>query len=115
MIAFILGLISGLLLMSIFLVRKNKRTIRLEKECEKFKLFYSVLVKWLGLRRLKKGVGVYLEEKHFETIAIYGMKELGTELLKELEKSNIKVKYAIDRDAANIYEAVDIYLSLIHI
>ena len=50
----------------------------------------------------------YFTKHNYKTVAIYGMKELGERLVDELRDSDIKVCYAIDKNADQIYSDVDI-------
>lgn len=70
--------------------------------------FYNVLNEWLMLKQEGKSLVDYFERNQYKTIAIYGMKELGERLLDELKKSDVKVVYAIDKNADAIYADIDI-------
>lgn len=71
--------------------------------------FYSVLTQWLSLRQEDKTLVSYFKQNKYNTVAIYGMKELGICLYDELKDSNIKVAYAIDKSPVSIYTEIDIY------
>ena len=49
-----------------------------------------------------KSLVEYFEYNNIKSIAIYGMKELGERLVKELEGSEIEIKYIIDQNADEI-------------
>lgn len=68
----------------------------------------KIFTRWLKLKQDGKQVADCLKERGYKTIAIYGMHYLGECLLKELKNSEIEVKYAIDRNANNIYADVDV-------
>ncbi len=70
--------------------------------------FYNVLNEWLMLKQEGKSLVEYFERNQYKTIAVYGMKELGERLYDELKNSNVKVAYAIDKNADEIYAEVDV-------
>ena len=70
--------------------------------CSKMSEFYRVLVQWLIHKQEGKNLSEYFERNEYKTIAIYGMKELGERLYNELKDTNIKVAYAIDKEAKHI-------------
>ena len=65
---------------------------------------------WLIKKQEGKSIIEYFQKKGITNIAIYGMSYLGERLLDELRESEIKVKYAIDMNANNIYTDVDVFL-----
>ncbi len=64
---------------------------------DKYQLYYSVMDRWMENKQ--KGVEIqdFFESKNINTIAIYGMAELGCRLYEELKNSKVKVLYGIDR------------------
>ena len=69
-----------------------------------------LLNQWLIKKQEGKSIIEYFQKKGITNIAIYGMSYLGERLLDELRESEIKVKYAIDMNANNIYTDVDVFL-----
>ena len=65
--------------------------------------FYLVLLQWLKNYQLGKKIAIYLKQQGINTVAIYGMKELGECLYDELKGSDICVKYVIDKAADQIF------------
>lgn len=63
---------------------------------------------WMQLRKEGKTVAGYLKENGYQSVAIYGMHYLGESLLDELKDSDIKVEYAIDRNAEKIYADIEV-------
>lgn len=89
---------------------RKKSMGRIEEDRMKFHEFYSILLQWVHMHNEGKKIGAYLKKCGYDTVAIYGMKELGEELLYELKDSEVEVKYAVDRnadelclDACNVY------------
>lgn len=79
-----------------------------EEKIEKFKNYYNILNQWLIIKQEGKSLVEYFVEKNYNTIAIYGMGEMGNRLYNELKDSSIVVKYAIDNDANNVYSKIEI-------
>lgn len=75
---------------------------------EKVHQLYMAFDQWLRIRQEGKTLVEYFEKNEYKTVAIYGMKELGERLYDELEGSDIKVKYIIDKNADQIYADVDV-------
>lgn len=80
-------------------VKEEKRLDKMEDKFKKFESFYHILVAWLEMKQEGKNVAEYFEYNDIKTIAIYGMKELGERLVRELEGSEIEIKYIIDQNA----------------
>lgn len=79
-----------------------------EEKIDKFKNYYNILNQWLIIKQEGKSLVEYFVEKNYNTIAIYGMGEMGNRLYNELKDSSIVVKYAIDKDANNVYSKIEI-------
>lgn len=89
----------------------NKMGKKAKEKNEVFKKvlsFYWIYNQWLSVHQKGKSLVEYFERNHYETVAIYGLKELGERLYDELKDSNIKVKYIIDKNADALYSDVDI-------
>lgn len=83
-----------------------------KKQCErgdKFFRMFGVLNYWLRLKEDNKSVISYLTEMNYNNIAIYGLGHLGTHLVKELQKSEISIDYAIDKNVEEFAENIVIY------
>ena len=75
----------------------------------KFLRFYYLLVHWLELKQKGIGLAESLESKGIHEVAVYGMKELGELLCRELEGTSVKVAYVIDKDPSGIYTEYPIF------
>ncbi len=84
--------------------RKTEKSESLIKMHE----FYLLLVYWIKSYLQGKTVGKYLESCSINTVAIYGMKELGEILYEELKNSPVTVAYIIDKDADTIFSDIAI-------
>jgi len=65
---------------------------------KKLALMYPVVLKWLKIRQKGHSLSEYFISNNIQTIAIYGMGELGCRLYDELEDSSVRIKYLIDRN-----------------
>ena len=97
---FFLALAIGFCL-GVVLDRIQCRTIVLSvrKQREKFFIYFEVLDRWLEILESSKSIIRYFEKKGYKQIAIYGIGVLGMHLIKQLETTNVKINYAIDRNA----------------
>lgn len=78
------------------------------EKVNKFKSYYNMLNQWLILKQEGKSLEIYFKENNYATIAIYGMGEMGNRLYDELRNSDIKVKYAIDKNASYTYSELEV-------
>jgi lactate dehydrogenase-like 2-hydroxyacid dehydrogenase len=74
----------------------------------KFKNYYDMLNQWLMFKQEGKSLEKYFTDNNIKSISIYGMGEMGNRLYNELKDSNIKIKYAIDKFADNIYSDIKV-------
>lgn len=77
---------------------KNEVSTGTEIELSKYKQFTKLLSKWVSINSSSNGVSEYLLKKGYSIIAIYGYGQIGKLLYQELQNSNCKVEYIIDRN-----------------
>lgn len=82
-------------------IKQNKTDISNKKN--KFKEYYNILNQWISIKNEGKSISDYFKQKDINKIAIYGMGELGNNLLKELDNTGITVCYGIDQNSAYTY------------
>lgn len=99
------GMVAGTAI--ILGIRQNMGTVQSGKT-EKFRMYYQVLNQWLMLRQEGKNLEQYFQKKGYSSIAIYGMGELGNRLLKELENTEVVVKYCMDSKSATLDEHMNV-------
>ncbi len=102
----VFGLLAGGCISSYF---KNRIIQQENKKISKFKNYYYLLNKWLSLKNEGIDIKTYFTQNNIKTIAIYGMGELGDRLYEELLKSNITVKYGIDKNAGSTFSELEVY------
>lgn len=64
---------------------------------------------WFQTKNQGKSIAKYLKNHKMESVAIYGMGMLGTDLYEELTRENINVEYAIDQSAVDHKRELKIY------
>ncbi len=79
------------------------KKLEIQKMSDKHMDLFLMMNQWVKVKQQGKSIGVYLEEKGFNRIAIYGMSFVGETLLDELKMSHIVVAYCIDKNAKDIY------------
>lgn len=75
---------------------------RTQEEIAKVKKMIRIneaLSEWLKLKQNGISIKEYFEQNHYETIAIYGMGDLGKKLFFELQNSGMEVIYTVDKNA----------------
>lgn len=85
-----------------------KKVHKMAEDHAKLHMLYVAFDQWMRIRQEGKTLVEYFEKNEYKTVAIYGMKELGERLYAELEGSDIKVKYIIDKNADRICADVDV-------
>lgn len=87
------------------------KEVKRQKElADKHLALYLLMNQWVKVKQEKKSIADYLKNNGYREIAIYGMNYVGETLLNELAGSDIKVKYAIDKNADNIFMDIDVVL-----
>lgn len=86
----------------------NKKAVRGTQYAQKHLAIMQVMNQWI----IDKQKGIELKDffvtNGYKEIAIYGMSYLGERLVDELDGSNVTVKYAIDKNADNIYAPFEV-------
>lgn len=77
-------------------VSRNKDRI-----IEKYRIYYMMMISWMDILEDKKCLSDYLEEKGYYRIAVYGAQDTGFHLVKQLQKTRIRVEYIIDRSGSS--------------
>ena len=68
--------------------------------------YYVTLNNWIGKKQKNINLSSYFEKMGYNSVAIYGMKEVGERLYEELKDTKTEVKYAVDQNAESIYADV---------
>lgn len=75
---------------------------------DKHLALYRMMNEWVKIKQKNKSIADYLEGQGYNKVAVYGMNYVGETLLTELKDTNVKVMYAIDQNAGNIYADVEV-------
>lgn len=65
---------------------------------------FFILKRWLENKNVGKTFAEYFQQCGYETIAIYGVGDLGRLLYEEIKNSKIRIKYFVDRNGEGIHE-----------
>lgn len=103
------GLCLGSLLTLVVVYKLNKINGNENKKVDKFRGYYALLNQWLSNKRTGKEVNEYLSQNGYNNIAVYGMGELGNQLLNDLENTSINVSYGIDKENVFTVSGLQIY------
>lgn len=105
----VISALSGMLLwMATVGKARNKEIENLTNMSEKHLALFLMMNQWVNIKREGKHIGSYFERNGYKKIAVYGMSFAGKTLLDELEKTDICVAYAIDKNADRIYADTDV-------
>lgn len=75
----------------------------------KYSQMFQIMYQWMGLKNRKIYIDTYLKRKEISRIAIYGMGYIGECLYEELERTDVKVLYGIDRSALDYEGRLPVY------
>ena len=98
---------AGIIFLSIKQFWKTKTSVK--GSSDKMTVYYRLMDKWMRLKEENRLISDYMQQHGLKTIAIYGLGDIGKHLEKELEKSQVTVKYAIDRAGAYLTIDLDVY------
>ncbi len=76
---------------------------------EKHLSLFLMMNQWVTIKQEGKSLISYFDKYNYKRIAIYGMSYAGERLLAELNNSDIKVAYGIDKNANGIYTDIEMY------
>lgn len=109
-IVLIVGIVAGFAEAVHSIWHKMQQEINSQKAlASKNSKLFSIMSEWMKTKRSNRTVADYLSEKGYRTIGVYGMGNMGDCLIGELNNSPVVVKYAIDRNAEDIYANVNLY------
>lgn len=79
-----------------------------QQMADKHLALFLMMNQWVKFKQEGKNLASYFEKEGYKEIAVYGMSYAGETLVDELAGTNVKIKYAIDRNADNLYADVDV-------
>lgn len=87
----------------------NKKQAKAWQMSDKHLALFKMMNQWVAVKQQGKNLAEYFEANGYKSIAIYGMSYAGESLVEELKDTGIEVKYGIDKNASNLYSAIDVY------
>lgn len=97
-LSFVVGTITGTVTTG---TKLNNIIEKKQQEKEKFRIMYQMMESWFRLKLEGKNIEDYFNAYGYKHIAIYGMGDIGKNLLADLRISSVKVDYAIDKVVTN--------------
>lgn len=102
----ILGVVTGICIM--WFVLKHITKIK-EMQTKGLQKNVDMMNQWLILKHAAVSLDTELEKRNIHTVAIYGMGICGRHLVRELEKTNVKVKLGMDAKVKEGYKDVPVF------
>ena len=70
--------------------------------------YLNMMNQWLILKQEGKGFDKYLKRQGYNTVAVYGMGIYGRHVIRELQGTEIRISYGIDRKKIMPYKNVEV-------
>lgn len=90
--------LSSITIIWIIIEKAGKTIEKKNKFIDKYKLYLCLNNKWISLKESNKRLSEYFFENQIESIAVYGLSDVGINLCNEIKKDGIEVKYAFDNN-----------------
>ncbi len=100
-----LGAVIGSLVVGKYMQDKLDK---IQSMSEKHLALFIMMNQWVKVKQEGKSLSDYLKELGYLNIAVYGMNYAGKTLINELNGSDIKVLYGIDKNADHIDTDMDV-------
>lgn len=107
---FLAGIVGSVIGMAMVFKIKQKEKEKWKIMSDKHLTLMLLLNQWMRTKQEGKSIVEYFHKNEITNIAIYGMSYIGERLYDELDITDIKVKYAIDQNADNIYSDINVLL-----
>lgn len=105
----VISLIAGGVVGAVSVGAKLGKKVKAEHlYAQKHLMIMQMFNQWLIDKQEGKNLAGFFEDNGYKSIAVYGMSYLGERLVDELKGSGIEVKYAIDKNAENIYADIEV-------
>ena len=86
----------------------NDNDIKKDYKMLRYESYWKTLHQWLILKEKNLSVEDYLMKNRYKNIAIYGLGMLGKHLVRELENTEVQIKYGIDENADSLMMSIPI-------
>lgn len=88
----------------------NRLTYSAKGGNTKEKKYYQLLDNWMILLEKKSNIAEYFCKRNIKEIAVYGYGSVGRHLVTQLLKSDVNVKYVIDKRVGDKENGIERYL-----
>lgn len=89
-------------------IKMNKSLDEKQSMSNKHFALFKMMNQWVKVKQEGKNLSAYFERNGYKNIAIYGMSFAGETLVYELQNTQTKVLYGIDKNAKSLYLDIDI-------
>lgn len=103
------GIVGAVIAAVVVTIRKNKQLTETAKNVTKYLGLFRQMNQYLVTKQMNKSIVDYFKQRGIKTIGIYGMSHIAQRIIDDLEKSDIKVLYGIDRRADRLTYDLEIY------
>lgn len=87
----------------------HEENTSLRRTIDRYRDYWRVLDAWVGQMENGTSPADYLTQKDYKRVAIYGYGMLGKHLVYQLEKTNFKVSYVIEKDKTKSTAGITLY------
>lgn len=81
---------------------KDEKLKNIVSQKDKFEHYLNILDAWMDLRENGRRLDTWFLERGYREIGVYGYGTLGKHLIRELEESEIRVRFIVDRQQGKI-------------
>jgi len=103
------GIVGAIIAIVAVTMKKNKVIKETNKNAAKYLGLFRQMNQYLITKQMNKELVDYFEMREIKTIGIYGMSHIAQRIIDDLENSDVKVVFGIDRKADKISFDFDIY------
>lgn len=86
-----------------------KKIINRQRLSDKHLALFKMMNQWVKIKQEGKNLASYFVKKGYNMIAIYGMSYAGQTLIRELEGTNVRTVYGIDKNVTSITACIDVF------
>lgn len=86
---------------------------KMSEKCDEIKIMsdkhltlFRMMCQWIRVKQENKRLDDYLKELGYLNIAVYGMSYAGRVLIDELDESDVKILYGIDKNSELMYKNI---------
>ncbi len=103
------GIVGAVVAIAVVTVKKNKEIKEKNKNITKYLGLFRQMNQYLVTKQMDKDLVDYFKSKEIKTIGIYGMSHIAQRIIDDLEGTDVKVLFGIDRKADKLSYDFEIY------